>query len=226
MELIIAFSGASLLCFLLIALFANTMNLSLPQNRVLRSLGRINPVKEKEPSNTHSLKERTQISFHKFSTLFSNRKKEIKYNERDQALAAAGLASWSSAEWKVLTYASGLFCILLVSIASILMTTPLFVKLEISIIGFIVGYVFPNYWLKIRIRKRKEEIANSLPDVLDLVMVSVEAGLGFDSALMRVVEKQQSVLADEFNLVLKEINMGKPRRNALRDMAKKIMLKI
>lgn len=217
MELIIAFSGASLLCFLLVALFANNMNLSLPQNRVLRSLGRMNPIKEDETSDKLSLKER----IHKFSNLFSNRKKEIKYSERDQALVAAGLTSWSSVEWKVLTYASGLFCVLLASIASTLMTTTLFVKLEIIIIGFIIGYLLPNYWLKIRIKKRKEEIANCLPDVLDLVMVSVEAGLGFDSALMRVVERQQNVLADEFNLVLKEINMGKPRRNALRDMAQK-----
>lgn len=221
MELIIAFSGASLLCFLLIALFSNIINLSLPQNRVLRSLGRMTPIKDDESSNKYSLKERTQINIHKLFNLFSNQKKEKRYNERDQALASAGLSSWSSAEWKVLTYAVSLFCALIALIISILMATSLFVKLEFSIIGFIIGYLLPNYWLKIRIKKRKEEIVRSLPDILDLVMVSVEAGLGFDSAIMRVVEKQQGVLADEFSLVLTEINMGKPRRNALKDMAKK-----
>ncbi|KUO66571.1 MAG: type IV secretion protein [Gracilibacter sp. BRH_c7a] len=221
MELIIIFSGASLVFFLLIALFANKINLSLPQNRVLRSLGQIGPIKESEPIPKYSLKERVQILFHKSFHLFSNSKKENKYNEKDQALAAAGLTSWSSTEWKILTYASALFGVLLSSIASLFITAPLFAKLEISLIGIIIAYLLPNYWLKIKIRKRKEEIVNSLPDVLDLVMVSVEAGLGFDSAILKVVEKQHGVLADELNILLKEINMGKPRRNALRDMAKK-----
>jgi len=60
-----------------------------------------------------------------------------------------------------------------------------------------------------------------LPDVLDLLTVSVEAGLGFDAALLKVVEKQKGVLAEEFLRVLQEIKMGRPRREALRDLARR-----
>ncbi len=60
-----------------------------------------------------------------------------------------------------------------------------------------------------------------MPDVLDLLTVSVEAGLGFDAALLKVVEKQKGVLADELMRVLQEIKMGRPRRESLRDLAKR-----
>lgn len=221
MESIIAFSGASLICFLLIALFTNRINLSLPQNRVLRSLGKMNPARENEPVFKFSRKERFQSYLHKFFYRFYNLKKEKKHTEKDQTLASAGLSDWDSAEWKVLTYSSGFFTALLAVIISIILSLPLLTKLQIILIGYILGYMIPNFWLKKRLKKRKEEIVNSLPDVLDLVMVSVEAGLGFDSAIQRVVEKQKGILADELGIVLKEINMGKPRRNSLKDMAKK-----
>jgi len=60
--------------------------------------------------------------------------------------------------------------------------------------------------------------------VLDLLSVSVEAGLGFDAALQKVVEKSEGPLAEEFALALNEIRMGKPRREALRDMAERVKL--
>ena len=221
MEAIIIFSGASLITFLFMALFIKRIHLSLPQSRVLRSLGRVSAQKESEPAVKHSLKDRWQLLLHRFIIVFSKSKKDKKYKEKDLALASAGLTGWDWSEWKVLNYAAGLLSALFASIIGLLADTPLYVKLELIFIGYIIGYLLPNYWLRIRIKKRKEEIVNTLPDVLDLIMVSVEAGLGFDSAMLRVVEKQQGVLADELNIVLKEINMGKPRRDALKDMAKK-----
>ena len=65
-------------------------------------------------------------------------------------------------------------------------------------------------------------MVKSLPDVLDLISVSVEAGLSFDAALQKVVEKTSGPLTQEFEKTLQEINMGKPRREALRDMADRI----
>lgn len=85
----------------------------------------------------------------------------------------------------------------------------------------IAGYMVPDYYLKMKAAARKEEIERTLPDVLDLLTVSVEAGLGFDAALVKVVEKVKGVLAEEFNRVLQEVKMGKPRREALRDMAQR-----
>jgi len=71
-------------------------------------------------------------------------------------------------------------------------------------------------------KARQKVILNSLPDVIDLLTVSVEAGLGFDGALMKVVEKKPGPLASEFDKVLQEIKVGKPKRDALRDLAQRI----
>lgn len=81
-----------------------------------------------------------------------------------------------------------------------------------------VGFLLPEYFLKMRAAARQEEVQDSLPDVLDLLTVSVEAGLGFDAALVKVVEKIKGVLSTEFARMLQEVKMGKPRRDALRDL--------
>lgn len=62
-------------------------------------------------------------------------------------------------------------------------------------------------------------MSKELPDVLDLLTVSVESGLGFDAALQKVVRKTKGPLSNEFNKTLQEIKMGKARRDALRDLA-------
>lgn len=82
----------------------------------------------------------------------------------------------------------------------------------------VLGLIIPDYYLKAKAKTRKEEIQKALPDVLDLLTVSVEAGLGFDAALVKVIEKIKGVLSHEFSRVLQEIKMGKPRRDALRDL--------
>lgn len=91
--------------------------------------------------------------------------------------------------------------------------------LVFAAMGAILGFVLPNFYLSNRSSFRIKEIQQSLPDVLDLLTVSVEAGLGFDAALVKVVDKTKGVLADLFNRMLQEIKMGKPRRDALKDMA-------
>ena len=88
----------------------------------------------------------------------------------------------------------------------------------------IIGLFMPDLFLKSNEKKRKELMVKSLPDVLDLISVSVEAGLGFDAALQKVVEKTSGPLTEEFEQTLNEINMGKPRREALRDMANRIQV--
>ncbi|MEN6350263.1 MAG: type II secretion system F family protein [Syntrophomonas sp.] len=87
---------------------------------------------------------------------------------------------------------------------------------------FIIGLIIPEFMLKSAARKRREQILKSLPDMLDLLGVSVEAGLGFDAALQKVVEKFRGPLKDEFERTLQEINLGKPRREALRDMGERV----
>lgn len=86
----------------------------------------------------------------------------------------------------------------------------------------VLGYLLPVIWLGGRIKARKLEILRALPDALDLLTISVEAGLGFDSALAKVIEKWDNALTREFARVLGEIRIGKLRREALRDMAERV----
>jgi len=86
-------------------------------------------------------------------------------------------------------------------------------------IGGGVGFVGPEFWLGRKIRARGEALVLQLPDALDLLTISVEAGLGFDAALAKVVEKMEGPLVDEFRQALAEVRMGRARRDALRDVA-------
>lgn len=85
----------------------------------------------------------------------------------------------------------------------------------LMIIGFLVGKWFPNYYLSLKSKTRAKQAIKELPDFMDLVTVSIEAGLGFDAALSKVVNKKQGVLSTEFNRCLEEIRLGKTRRESL-----------
>lgn len=89
----------------------------------------------------------------------------------------------------------------------------------LGVVGLGLGWILPEYFINKKAQARKTEIEKGLPDVLDLLTVSVEAGLGFDGAMMKVVEKTRSVLSEEFRTALQEVKMGKPRAEALRDMS-------
>jgi tight adherence protein C len=87
-----------------------------------------------------------------------------------------------------------------------------------GIVGFGIGYLVPEFWLGGRIKARQKLILRMIPDTLDLLTISVRAGLGFDAALAKVVEKLPGPLTDEFRRALAEVRVGKARRDALRDM--------
>jgi len=93
------------------------------------------------------------------------------------------------------------------------------------IMGFAGGYMLPEFWLKGRIKKVKDVIVKELPDAIDLMGLCVNAGLDFMLALKWVVEKSPpSVMIEELNTVLQEINVGKTRRDAIRDLASRYEL--
>ncbi|MBI4757674.1 MAG: type II secretion system F family protein, partial [Chloroflexi bacterium] len=85
----------------------------------------------------------------------------------------------------------------------------------------VLGFYLPNIWLSRQISQRQNAIVKALPDALDLLTISVEAGLGFDAAMAKVVEKWTNPLTMEFARVIGEIRMGKARREALREMAQR-----
>jgi tight adherence protein C len=86
-------------------------------------------------------------------------------------------------------------------------------------VGGALGYLLPGMWLGRQIKTRKHNIVKALPDALDLLTISVEAGLAFDLALMRVAEKWDNELSNEFKRVLTDTRLGRARRDALKDMA-------
>jgi tight adherence protein C len=95
-------------------------------------------------------------------------------------------------------------------------------KLLIAGLFTILGFYLPELLLQSRIQRRQKEITRAMPDSLDLLTICVEAGLGFDGAMAKVYEKWDNELSRAFGRVLREIQLGKLRREALKDMADRI----
>lgn len=89
------------------------------------------------------------------------------------------------------------------------------------IVGAVGGMLFPGFWLSRRVHKRQEEIALALPDAIDLLIVSVEAGLTFEAALANVAEKVRNALGEEFARVLQETRLGRSYLEALIDLGQR-----
>ena len=85
-------------------------------------------------------------------------------------------------------------------------------------VGVAFGWFGPELLLRSKTQARQKQIQRGLPDALDLLVISVEAGLGFDAAIQRLVEKRNDALATEFARVLSEMRVGRSRRDALKDM--------
>jgi tight adherence protein C len=81
--------------------------------------------------------------------------------------------------------------------------------------GFLVGFFLPHQYLKNKTKARSRLALREFPDTLDLLTVSLEAGLGFDAALTKIASRKEGVLSYEFNRCLEEIRLGKTRREAL-----------
>lgn len=90
----------------------------------------------------------------------------------------------------------------------------------LALLGLVI-YGLPTLWLSMQIASRQKRIEKSLPDALDLITISVEAGLTLEAALARVVSRSKGPLADEFGRALQETNLGKARATALRDVSKR-----
>jgi tight adherence protein C len=101
---------------------------------------------------------------------------------------------------------------------------PIGQRLLFTVGGFAIGFYFPQLWLRSQIGRRQKAIRKAMPDALDLLTICVEAGLGFDAAMAKVSEKWESELSLAFSRVIQEIQLGKVRREAMRDMADRIGL--
>ena len=87
--------------------------------------------------------------------------------------------------------------------------------------GLALGYFYPSSRLKGKLKKRAEEMRRGLPGVLDLLTISMEAGLSFDMAMQKICETEAGLIAAEFQQVMNEVRLGRPRMEALTAMAER-----
>ena len=101
---------------------------------------------------------------------------------------------------------------------ALIVRMPALTTILVAAAGFGIAYVAPEFWLRQKVRSRQRKIVRALPDALDLLSISIRAGLGFDAALVKVVEKTDGPLSDEFRRAAAELRLGRARRDVLRDI--------
>ena len=104
-------------------------------------------------------------------------------------------------------------------LVGLLLANPVYLVISLAA-GAVLGYYLPVLWLKQKVDARRSEIQKGLPDAMDLLVIAVDAGLGFDAALARVTDKYRNALSDEFAKVLREVSLGRPRLEAMDEMGR------
>lgn len=146
------------------------------------------------------------------------RKREFIEKKLDYAGRPFG---WSSANYLATQYVATMGIAILTFILSFATTAGFGTRILYFIIALLVGYLLVDIILTLHIKKRQQEIEKELPDVLDLLTISIEAGLGFDAAVQRVVQKSKGPLSVEFNQALQEMRMGKTRRESMKELGQR-----
>jgi len=101
----------------------------------------------------------------------------------------------------------------------VLLPIDVLYRLLIVIVMADIPVLGSSFFLNERVKARRESIMSDLPDVMDILVVSVEAGLGLDSAIIQQYSKNKSAVLTELNGAIREIQMGVPRKTALKEMA-------
>lgn len=141
-------------------------------------------------------------------------------------LELSGKAGWVDAPlfYSLRIVAGVVFSVLFAVVAGFVMHQGILLTMLISGVGSAIGYVVPDLLLIQEIKKRQLEIRKAMPDALDLLTICVEAGLGFDAAMSNVAKKWENQLSLAFARAIREIQLGKVRRDALKSMADRIDL--
>ncbi|MHB1484100.1 MAG: type II secretion system F family protein [Saccharofermentanales bacterium] len=152
------------------------------------------------------------------SKLVPKSKKTKTKNSLEKDLKLAGI-KLSTGEFMAVRIIVLIFCFSASSISLVVGELPPMARLLIVLFGVVLAVLIPRYFLSSSVKRRQGKIKNQMPDILDLISVSVEAGLGFDAALVRVCERSKGPLVDELTNLYHEIQMGRPRRDALKDLS-------
>jgi len=101
----------------------------------------------------------------------------------------------------------------------LLLANPVYLVIALALMA-ILGYYAPVLWLGQKVDGVRTEIQKALPDALDLLVITVDAGLGFDAALDRVAAKYKNALSDRIRQMLREVSLGRPRQEAMDEMGR------
>ncbi|WP_370249970.1 type II secretion system F family protein [Nocardioides sp.] len=116
----------------------------------------------------------------------------------------------------------GAFSLTLLGLAlALVMAVPVTILLVMTLGGLVLGFFTPDLYLYQTAYNRAEQIESTLPDAIDLLTISVEAGLAFDAALQQVARNTEGALAQEFSRVLREMQIGQSRSDALRALSER-----
>ena len=141
--------------------------------------------------------------------------------QAEQQLMIAGMShQLTPAQFYAIRIGASVGLGILVFLASALVGNLSFIQRLGGLLGgALLGYILPNSVISSKMKSRQDEIVKALPDALDLLTICVEAGLGFDAAMSKVGEKWDNELSLAFTRAVQEMQLGKSRREALRDMA-------
>lgn len=159
-----------------------------------------------------------QPSLDKFSKKIE-KKGGRKVDKTAELLIRAGNpGNLTSGQFKALQLLSAMISVSFFVFLSLVGLIPLQFLPLFCIVAGGFSFVLPQFWLSSKVTARQKRMRKALPDLLDLLTVSVEAGLGFDQAMQKVIERMKNPLTEEFDRMLQEVKMGSTRKDALKAM--------
>lgn len=203
--------------------FIKGANRNIPRERLMELR---QTVKEKKKSTGSYEQEQLDKNFFErivqpvlenFSKKMQKPKGGKKIDKTAELLARAGNpGNLTSGQFKALQLLSAMCSVTFFAFLALIGIVPLqFVMLLVAIAGGF-SFVVPQFWLTSKVTARQKKMRKSLPDLLDLLTVSVEAGLGFDQAMQKVIERMHTPLTEEFDRMLQEVKLGSTRKEALK----------
>lgn len=185
------------------------------------------PVKKEMVKDKKSLKERYS-QYLKNNKRKKAGKKKKKTNKKTQViegmLEITGTDLTAEQFSMIKIVLSALFMAIALIVCKIFNLGMLYLVAVMAAVG-LIAIILPNSWLKSKAKKRKEKLRQQLPDIMDLLVVSVEAGLGFDAALIRLYEKDKSELMTELMQATRDIQHGMSKKEAYEGLAKRCGVK-
>ena len=169
--------------------------------------------KEGEKSSKRFLSSQIQALNNMANRSAANVKKNAKYKLVEKQLRLAGL---SISPENFLFYKKAIMVLIIVVSAFIAIITK---TIFLILIGLLIALLIPNLYLNSKVKSHQQGIRDQLPDAMDLLGVCIESGLSFDASLLKVSERMEGPFIEELLKVYRQIQMGVPRGDALKNMA-------